>query len=548
MIRLTFDWTDPRFAALVANAYADEYIDQHTQVYETQRSYRFYIDQIELYEKKLRDAENELQSFISKANLANIELQKDLLLRNIGDLTSRLSVASVDAEQARTKLGKVQEMSKTAGAWIESPELGSQSLDRTAYLRILDDSFFKLKVERERMLTQYTPLSNEIKAIDAQLERLKNQKAESLMNLAKMEVTLLSNRQHSLKREIADENRKLEEINAKTLELRQLQRTRDMTEGIYQSYKKKAEDLRISDDLDARKISSVSVAVPAIPPLGAAYPRKGLIVGVAAFLGLFFGFAFSALREFFNHTFKDEDSVGTHLGAPFLLSVPMLPSEQKHSIFGSFSRGGAPGGQPSKTLSHLSADQVLLVLLSLATLSLCGYISFSDGAGGAETHATVKESQRVRETATMLNPPRIEMERPASPGFVSADQSQGAAPGRELASAPAAALPQKQACATRAALREPAEEERQREPVRAKVVVNEASGTEHVVMPGQSLIGILMHVYHVPEHVVYTESIALVKAANPNLANNGSLRAGQKIIIPEEVVERGRATEKRAGR
>lgn len=323
MIRVSFDSTDRNFAALVANTYADEYVTLHTMVYETQRSYKFYIEQIELSEKKLRDIETELQNFISKSNIANIELQKEILLKSIGDLTNRYNLAMVDSSQARTKLSKVRDMAKTAGAWIETPEtMGASTPDKQAYLRTLDDSFFRLKQERERLLKTYTPKSNEIRAIDVQLAGLRQQKKDSLTNIINMELSLVDNKRESLQREIGSETKKLEDLNGKTLALKQLQRARDLAEANYQIYKKKAEDLRISDDLDARRISSVRIATPAIPPLEPAYPRKGMIIGLAAFIGLFFGFGISAVREFFNHTFKDEDSVHAYLGVPLLLSVP----------------------------------------------------------------------------------------------------------------------------------------------------------------------------------------------------------------------------------
>ena len=202
--------------------------------------------------------------------------------------------------------------------------MGASTPDKQAYLRTLDDSFFKLKQERERLLKTFTPKSNEIRAIDVQLAGLRQQKRDSLTNILNMEISLVENKKDSLQREIGAETKKLEDLNGKTLALKQLQRARDLAEANYQIYKKKAEDLRISDDLDARRISSVRIATPAIPPLEPAYPRKAIVIGLAAFIGLFFGFGVSAIREFFNHTFKDEDNVHARLGVPLLLTVPRL--------------------------------------------------------------------------------------------------------------------------------------------------------------------------------------------------------------------------------
>jgi len=323
MISIGFDWTDPKFAALVANVYADEYVTQHTLVYETQRSHKFYIDQIELYEKKLKEAEDNLQNFLTTTNIANITLQKELLVRNLADLNNKLNLVVVEQQQAVTKVNKIKEMMKTKEGWIETPEFGSHMADKQAYLRTLDDSYFRLKVEKDRLLKIYTPQSKEVKAIDYQLANLRKQKAESLLNIANMELSLVTNRKNSLLQEIASENKKLEDINSKTIELAQLERQKELVEQTYKTYKKKAEELRISDDLDKSRISSIKIATPAIPPLTPVHPKKGFIIGSSAILGLFLSFGFSAIREFFNHTFRDDDDVVSVLGVPLLVSVPL---------------------------------------------------------------------------------------------------------------------------------------------------------------------------------------------------------------------------------
>jgi len=323
MISVAFDWTDPKFAALVANVYADEYVTQHMLVYESQKSYRFYIDQIAMFEKKLRDVEDRLQNFLSSTNIANITLQKDLLLRNSADLQNQLNTTAIDLSQAQAKVNKIREMARGTG-WVETPEMGSHMADKQAYLRAVDEAYFRLRSERQRLLKFYTTRSDEIKAIDTQLAGLRKQKTESLLNIAGLEVSLLQNRKASLEREVGGERKKIEDINIKTVTLKQLERERDLTEQNYQVYKKKAEELRISDDLDSRRISDVKIAMPAIPPLAPSYPKKGLIVVISAIVGLALGFGFSAVSEFFNHTFRGHEDILDVLGVPLLLSVPLL--------------------------------------------------------------------------------------------------------------------------------------------------------------------------------------------------------------------------------
>ena len=168
MISVTFDWTDPKFAALVSNVYADEYVTQHMLVYESQKSYRFYIDQIAMFERKLREAEDKLQNFLSSTNIANIVLQKDLLLRNLADLQNQANTATIDLSQAQTKINKIREMARGKG-WVETPEMGSHMADKQAYLRSIDEAYFRLRAERERLLKFYTARSDEVRAMTPSL-------------------------------------------------------------------------------------------------------------------------------------------------------------------------------------------------------------------------------------------------------------------------------------------------------------------------------------------------------------------------------------------
>jgi uncharacterized protein involved in exopolysaccharide biosynthesis len=323
MLRLTFDWPDSAFAALVARTYAEEYIDHHTKVHQSKRSYQFYIEQIDLYEKKLKEAEDALQHFLDTTGIANIALQKDVLLKNISDAETRYQDAAVEHGQVLVKMNKIKEMIAASG-WVETPDIGSKGIDKQAYLRTLDESYFRLMTERARLLKYFTPKAEEVQSIDLQLANLRGQKNESLLNIAGTDLAAAESKRTMQFRELSRQKKELHKINALTAELRELERKRDIVEGNYRLYKKKGEDLRISDDLDARRLTGVLVATPAIPPLSPAYPRKGLVIGLSAVIGLFFSFCFCAIREFFNHTFKDDDSVSTILDVPLLLSVPLI--------------------------------------------------------------------------------------------------------------------------------------------------------------------------------------------------------------------------------
>ncbi len=565
MIRVTFDWTEPRFAALVVNTYADEYVTQHAQVYDSQRSYRFYIDQIELYEKKLRDAENELQDFTSKSNLSNIELQKELLLKTIADLNNRYGLVSIDHAQALTRHKMIQDMYKSPGMWIETPtDMGNTLQDKQAYLRTLDDAYFKLKVEKERLLKSYMPASAEIKAMDAQLNNLRKQKAESLTNIVNVDLAMTGNKKSSLQREIVAETQKLDMINSKTLSLRQLQRTREIAETTYQAYKKKAEELRISDDLDSRKISSVKVAVPAMPPLQPAYPKKGLIIAVTAFIGLILGFGFAAVREFFNHTFKDEESVSAYLDVPLLMSVSLYQTAGDSSFFSNLKlgrsamvgRGRTDTKKPAPfpgSLSVHNANNLLLAFLSVTTFCFSGYSIYARYYAAGFVNVSGGEN-RIEETENFLaQGPIFQTRKTVSDGGASELQAlydtrtvQTEAGHQKQKSSDNGGMPLLTERAWSKTTGKPAVSSEALVATSAADTLlpakrgNQMPVREHIVSSGETLVSILRNVYHVPDEFIFNESIELFKAANRHVGNYRNLSTGQRINIPIEIIEKGR--------
>ncbi len=385
MLSIAFDWPDPGFAAYVANLYADECLAQRALAQQSEQSYRFYLDETQISRKKLKEAEDRLQRFLSGKNIADMALQKELHLRNIAELNSQYSAVAIEYPQVVDKLNKIREMGRNQEGWIETPALNSP-FDKQAYLRTLDESYFRLSTERERLLQINPSESGEFKAIDRQLAYLRKQKLDSLLNMVNMELTLLQTKRAGLLKEISKGKADLARTNAVTLELSQLQRDRDIAEQSYVTCRKKVEELRISSGLEAGKISSVKIAIPALQPLLSAYPNKGLIVLLSAIAGLLLGFGVSAVKEYFRPTFRDERDVADTLGVPSLPSVPLQTGTE---AFGDKRKGGKRfegirrlfrrSDRKEKEVTDPSTTTTTLSILLLVTsIGATYYLHYSD--------------------------------------------------------------------------------------------------------------------------------------------------------------------------
>ena len=318
IIRLSFAWPSPQFAAVAANAYAEKYIQRRIKVHESSNSQKFYIDQIKISRDKLTAAETDLDTFLEVSKISSLSTQKNLLLNEISRLEAEYNHAMIELADARLKSGIVRDTHESTRDWIETPDLGETAPDFGS----LDDHYFGMLSKRIELLDSFTEDSRNITSLNFQMEELRSQKAASLINFLDTRMRALKSKTALFDKELTAKRAQIATLRGHTLRLAELERNKAILEETYLKYKVKAEDMRISDDLNVRAITSVRIISQAITPVKPYSPKKWIILGIASFLGVFLGFGYATVSEFFNHTFRDHDDVEDVLGVPLLISIP----------------------------------------------------------------------------------------------------------------------------------------------------------------------------------------------------------------------------------
>ncbi len=321
VLQLKFGWPDPRFAALAVNTYAEEFVNKHIRVHGNDQSEGFYLDQISMHEKNLAEAEAALSGFRAEHGITSLPLQKEILLKEISAEESELNAVTVRFDEYRALLDAVVEASRRNDDWVQTPEFRQRgTLDMSA----LDRQFFDLAARRAQLSTTYTAASQEMTQIAERIAQLRDQKVRSLTAFFALNMRTASQERAFLERRLQERHALLGRLDQQTSQLAELERVRNLAEQNYLTYRRKAEELRVSDQLNERKISGVRIISEARPPAEPSSPRRGLILGLALLLGLFLGVGYSAVAEYFNHTFRDDDDVERILGTRLLLTVPRI--------------------------------------------------------------------------------------------------------------------------------------------------------------------------------------------------------------------------------
>ena len=114
---------------------------------------------------------------------------------------------------------------------------------------------------------------------------------------------------------------KLEQLNQVELELDQLEQQVEVDRENYRLYLTKFEESRISDAMDAEKMTSVSLISPARPPRKPVSPKVMLNLLIAFVVGTFGGLGLAFFVEYLKDSMETVEAVEEHLQMPVLLSV-----------------------------------------------------------------------------------------------------------------------------------------------------------------------------------------------------------------------------------
>jgi uncharacterized protein involved in exopolysaccharide biosynthesis len=117
-------------------------------------------------------------------------------------------------------------------------------------------------------------------------------------------------------------DRELRHIDSRSGELKDLKREAAVNENNYQIYLKKSEEARISEDLEKRKMTNISIIARAAVPVTPVKSRKQKVFAVGAFLSILISLGLAYVAEYLPQCLTTPHMAERKLGAPILVSIP----------------------------------------------------------------------------------------------------------------------------------------------------------------------------------------------------------------------------------
>jgi uncharacterized protein involved in exopolysaccharide biosynthesis len=335
VIQITFRHKDPLIATRAVNTLVELFKEKHLQVFSDPKS-PFVENQLVAYEQKLKASENNLQEFKQKNKVYSIEEQRSLFLRQRSELDSALKSCENSTLELQKRISFLKDQmktlaeSKTRYTGNEREKIIVEARNRLLAMQIEEQELLKKFTENNRLVVnarkqiqlvrdflrdQEEDIHGRVKTSNVVYQTVEMDliKAETEQSAQKAKMTALRHQLNQL-------NRDIQVLDFNEKQIQSLKRDQLINEKNYQTYVNKAEDARISENMDRLKLANISVIQYAAvtPQPGKSKVMKivlGIILGAITSIGLAY------VSEYASQSFSSPEAVERRLGLRVLASI-----------------------------------------------------------------------------------------------------------------------------------------------------------------------------------------------------------------------------------
>lgn len=328
LVKLSFEASDPKLAARIANEMAEAYLEADVEVRGriTQRAGDWLAERVAGLKQNLEDSERTLQRFREREGLLEMRgLPQGGATRQVEVLTN--SLTDVQQRRFEAEAAYKQLTAKTAGVGATPVVLRSGYVE--TLIRQEDEAGKRLAA----LSIQYGPEHPRTIAAQKDLQQRRentNRGIQSTIASFGKEVEVAGGTERAVARNLGAAKGAIQQINRKEFELEALERDVASNRQIYERFLTRYRETRAAGDVQSSVVARV--VDPAIPPGSPFKPAKDRIILVCGFLGLLLGAVVALMRERIDSTVRSADEVDEKLGAPALAVLPLLEVQREQSV------------------------------------------------------------------------------------------------------------------------------------------------------------------------------------------------------------------------
>ncbi|MEA3064336.1 MAG: polysaccharide biosynthesis transport protein [Sphingomonadales bacterium] len=328
LISIAIESTNPELAANLANAYADNFIQQNMERrYEATSYARNFLQQrIAAVKGKLEESERALVDYAQKQGIITLTVDS-------GGADTPKQEQSIDAAtlvqnnnalaQARSeRIAAEQRYRQAAGASSRAAVIGDPTV------QILQQQRAALEAQYQQKLALFKPDFPEMVQLRNQIDTLGKEIASQTRNVAGSAAGSLQAdyqaavaRENALQAKVNEGKSALLSLRERSIQYTILQREVDTNRSLYDALLQRFKEVGVAGGVGANVVSVVDRARTPGAPFK---PNLPLNIALGLFIGVLLGFGTAFAIEWIDDTIKTPDDLATKLGLASLGVIPVV--------------------------------------------------------------------------------------------------------------------------------------------------------------------------------------------------------------------------------
>jgi uncharacterized protein involved in exopolysaccharide biosynthesis len=314
VIRINMKSNVPEKAALFVNKLAEMYIKDYIEnkYKAANTTVDFLQKEIKDSNKKLSNSENNIQNYRDEKNIINVTQETETDLRKISQL-------KIEQTNIKMSLNAIKDLNKYIAAGKKNYLDLAPNFE--AFTDLLSTEMVKnikkLQSDKKDLLMTYTPENEKVQIIDAKLKDLIDYQIESIKNTERN----LQIKYNDLSNDISESEKVFIGLPEKEKKLTILNRDFNLYETNYNFLNEKRIDAEIAR---SAKIAFHKIITPAEISKTPVSPIRGIIIVVAALMGLFGSVVLIYIVHFAKAKVNDVYTIEKNSTIPVAIATPFI--------------------------------------------------------------------------------------------------------------------------------------------------------------------------------------------------------------------------------
>jgi polysaccharide biosynthesis transport protein len=321
--------TKPERAALIANAFADTYVEYNLDYkLEGAKTANSWLGEQEVdLKRKLRDSELALYDFRKDRNLLAVSLNDKQsmtteTLQNVGAALARIRLKRIELEAGRKIIQGLQ----------SNPEASTDSVpevQENEFVMTLRNAYVHVVKQKAELATRYGVEHPKIREVDGMIAAAHSAYRKEIDNLlASMDNRYRSivEQEKALAKEMESQKQEAIELSKLEVEYKPLSRTAEENLKLYQLISSRQREIDLTGLL---RTNNVRVLERAVAPGAPVRPQPLQNLGIGLLVGLGLGIGLAYLIEALDNTLKTPNEVEALLAVPVLGLIPVIGAKDE---------------------------------------------------------------------------------------------------------------------------------------------------------------------------------------------------------------------------